>query len=163
MNGSCATNASAASIERKIAMLPRSPNGPIPTTSPRSTNASTTALWRGYTAMISSIDAPDGSPITTYFIASAYGSSSGRAFDVGGRLRQTACVNGEVWYTERDGGHLAFTVFGEGAIDLAIPQNRFPIDLIWEWPHLATFMESLGRMARVITWDCRGFGASDTL
>jgi class 3 adenylate cyclase len=72
-------------------------------------------------------------------------------------------VNGEVWYTERDGGHLAFTVFGDGPIDLAIPQNRFPIDVIWEWPHLAAFMEALGRMARVITWDCRGFGASDTL
>jgi class 3 adenylate cyclase len=72
-------------------------------------------------------------------------------------------VNGEVWYTERDGGHLAFTVFGEGPIDLAIPQNRFPIDLIWEWPHLAAFMEALGGMARVITWDCRGFGASDSL
>jgi class 3 adenylate cyclase len=76
--------------------------------------------------------------------------------------RQTGGVrHAEVRYAERDGDYLAFTVFGEGPTDLVIPQNRVPIDLIWEWPHLATFMEALGRLARVITWDGRGFGASD--
>ena len=78
--------------------------------------------------------------------------------------RQTGGVrHAEVRYAERDGDYLAFTVFGEGPTDLVIPQNRFPIDLIWEWPHLATFMEALGRLARVITWDGRGFGASDPI
>jgi len=57
---------------------------------------------------------------------------------------------------------LAFSVFGEGPIDLAV-SNRFPIDLIWEWPHLAAFMEALGRLARVIVFDVRGFGASDPI
>ena len=69
----------------------------------------------------------------------------------------------EVRYAEHDGDYLAFTVFGEGPTDLVIPLNRFPIDLIWERPHLATFMEALGRLARVITWDGRGFGASDPI
>lgn len=78
------------------------------------------------------------------------------------RSRQTGGVrHAEVRYAERDGDYLAFTVFGEGPTDLAIPQARFPIDLMWEWPHLATFMEALGRLARVITWDVRGHGASD--
>ena len=76
--------------------------------------------------------------------------------------RQTDRVqHAEVRYAERDGDYLAFTVFGEGPTDLAIPQSRFPIDLMWEWPHLATFMEALGRLARVIAWDVRGHGASD--
>ena len=82
----------------------------------------------------------------------------------GGGSRQTGGVrHAEVRYAERDGDFLAFTVFGEGPTDLVIPLNRFPIDLIWEWPHLAAFMEALGRLARVITWDGRGFGASDPI
>ncbi len=80
------------------------------------------------------------------------------------RSRQTDDVrHSDVRYTERDGKCLAYTVFGEGPIDLAVPQFRFPIDVMWEWPQLATFMEALGRLARVITWDTRGFGASDSM
>ena len=67
----------------------------------------------------------------------------------------------EVRYVERDGNCLAFTVFGTGPVDLAITQFRFPIDLMWELPQLAGFMEALGQMARVIAWDGRGYGASD--
>ena len=67
----------------------------------------------------------------------------------------------EVRYAECDGDYLAYTVFGEGPIDLAITQSRFPIDLMWDLPQLAGFMEALGRMARVIAWDARGYGASD--
>jgi len=64
---------------------------------------------------------------------------------------------------ERDGDYLAFSVFGDGPIDLAIPSSRFPIDLIWDLPQLAAFMEALGRLARVIVWDTRGCGASDPI
>src|SRR5215218_3539607 len=67
----------------------------------------------------------------------------------------------EVRYAERDGDYLAYSVFGAGTHDLAVLQSRTPIDLIWELPQLATFMEALGRMARVIVWDSRGAGASD--
>jgi class 3 adenylate cyclase len=69
----------------------------------------------------------------------------------------------EVRFVERDGDYLAYTVFGEGPIDLAVSQPRFPIDLMWDLPQLAGFMEALGRMARVIAWDARGWGASDPL
>jgi hypothetical protein len=58
---------------------------------------------------------------------------------------------------------MAFTAFGEGPIDLAITQARVPIDLMWEFPRFAAFMEALGRMVRVIVWDGRGFGASDPI
>jgi class 3 adenylate cyclase len=67
----------------------------------------------------------------------------------------------EVRYAERDGDYLAYTVFGEGPHDLAIAGNLFPIDLVWDFPQLAAFMEALGHMARVIMWDGRGIGASD--
>jgi class 3 adenylate cyclase len=69
----------------------------------------------------------------------------------------------EVRYAERDGDYLAFSVFGDGSTDLAIPSSRFPIDLIWDLPQLAAFMEALGRLARVIVWDARGCGASDPI
>ncbi len=38
----------------------------MPMTSPVALNASTTALWRGNTAMIASIEAPDPSPMMTH-------------------------------------------------------------------------------------------------
>src|SRR5215468_3743380 len=68
MNGSSLEKASASARVLKMAMLPPSVNGPMPKTTPRATNLSTTALWRGYTAMIASMLAPDDSPMTTAFI-----------------------------------------------------------------------------------------------
>jgi class 3 adenylate cyclase len=58
---------------------------------------------------------------------------------------------------------LAYSVFGEGPVDLAMPQTRYPIDFIWEFPQLGAFMEALSRMARVIVWDGRGIGASERI
>jgi class 3 adenylate cyclase len=67
----------------------------------------------------------------------------------------------EVRYVERDEEYLAYSVFGDGPVDLAITQTQFPIDLMWDLPQLAAFMDALGAIARVIVWDSRGFGASD--
>jgi class 3 adenylate cyclase len=79
------------------------------------------------------------------------------------RARLTCVRQAEVRYAERDGDYLAYSVFGDGPNDLAIAQGRFPIDLMWELPQLAAFMDALGRLARVIVWDSRGVGASDPL
>src|SRR5262249_18651622 len=68
MNGSSLEKASACSRVLKIAMLPPSVNGPMPSTTPRATYLSTTILWRGYTAMIASRLAPEDSPMTTAFM-----------------------------------------------------------------------------------------------
>ena len=79
-------------------------------------------------------------------------------------MRKTAAVEeAEVRYAERNGDYLAYSVFGSGNHDLAVLQSRTPIDLMWELPQLAAFMEALGRMARVIVWDARGAGASDPM
>jgi class 3 adenylate cyclase/pimeloyl-ACP methyl ester carboxylesterase len=69
----------------------------------------------------------------------------------------------EVEYAVHDGASIAFTVFGRGPVDLVVSTSRFPIDLMWELPQLAEFMDTLGSVARVITYDPRGSGASDPL
>jgi class 3 adenylate cyclase len=71
---------------------------------------------------------------------------------------------GEVEFVVRDGQSIAYEVFGAGPIDLVVWHgNRFPIDLMWELPQLAEFMDALGRIARVIVYDPRGYGSSDPL
>ncbi len=62
-------------------------------------------------------------------------------------------------------GHAsAFQIFGSGPVDLIVNTgSMFPIDLMWDLPQLADFMEALGRIARVIVYDPRGSGASDPL
>jgi len=67
----------------------------------------------------------------------------------------------EVRYVERDGNCLAYEVFGHGSLDLLAFQSSCPIDLLWDLPQLASFMEQLGEWARVIVYDPRGQGASD--
>jgi class 3 adenylate cyclase len=67
----------------------------------------------------------------------------------------------EVRYAEHNGNYVAFTVFGEGPHDLVVSPNQVPIDLMWEFPQFAAFVEALGHMARVIAYDSRGFGGSD--
>jgi class 3 adenylate cyclase len=62
---------------------------------------------------------------------------------------------------QRDGASIAYEVFGNGPIDLLLTMGRFPIDLMWELPQLAEFLDRLGEMARVIAYDARGSGASD--
>jgi class 3 adenylate cyclase/pimeloyl-ACP methyl ester carboxylesterase len=57
---------------------------------------------------------------------------------------------------------LAYQVFGQGPVDLVYCQGYAShIDLNWESPHLARFLRGLGRLARVIHTDRRGFGCSD--
>jgi class 3 adenylate cyclase len=67
----------------------------------------------------------------------------------------------EVRYAVRGDVSLAFEVFGSGPSDIVIVKDLFPIDLMWELPQLAQFMEHLGSFARVICFDDRGSGASD--
>jgi len=69
----------------------------------------------------------------------------------------------EVRYAERAGSYLAYSIFGDGSRDLLISQARTPVDLMWELPQLASFMEALGGLARVIVFDPQGNGASDTI
>jgi class 3 adenylate cyclase len=60
-----------------------------------------------------------------------------------------------------NGSTVAFVVFGSGPVDLVVHQSLFPIDVMWELPQLADFMDALGNVARVIMYDTRSNGASD--
>jgi class 3 adenylate cyclase len=80
----------------------------------------------------------------------------------GGRLIGVRDVGVE-FAVQRDGASIAYEVFGNGPIDLVLAMGRFPIDLMWELPQLAEFLDRLGEMARVIAYDARGSGASDPM
>src|SRR5205823_10129595 len=67
----------------------------------------------------------------------------------------------DVRFAVREGKRLAFEVFGSGPCDVIVFQLVCPIDLMWDLPQLASFMERLGGFARVIAYDGQGYGASD--
>jgi class 3 adenylate cyclase len=70
----------------------------------------------------------------------------------------------EVEFAVRDGTRIAYEVFGSGPTDLVVVTGgRFPIDLMWDLPQLAEFMDALGKVARVIAFDRTGSGASDPM
>ena len=64
--------------------------------------------------------------------------------------------------TNRDGQSVAFEVIGDGPLDLVfIPDWVGNLDVMWEDPTLAAFLERLARFSRVICFDKRGTGLSD--
>jgi class 3 adenylate cyclase/pimeloyl-ACP methyl ester carboxylesterase len=67
----------------------------------------------------------------------------------------------EVRWADFEGKSIAYEVFGAGPVDLLLVQQWAPIDLLWELPQLASFLDKLGSLARVITFDTLGSGASD--
>jgi len=58
--------------------------------------------------------------------------------------------------------HIAYQVTGQGAVDLVLaPGTASHLDLDWEWPLKASFLDRLGEFARLIRFDKRGTGLSD--
>ena len=62
-----------------------------------------------------------------------------------------------------DGAHIAYQVFGDGPLDVAVLQGLSHVERGWELPALRRFFERLSGFARVLIHDRRGFGASDPL
>jgi pimeloyl-ACP methyl ester carboxylesterase len=61
-----------------------------------------------------------------------------------------------------DGVHIAYQAFGAGDVDVVfIPGFVSHLELTWQMPGLARFMERLAAFSRVITFDKRGTGLSD--
>jgi class 3 adenylate cyclase/pimeloyl-ACP methyl ester carboxylesterase len=57
---------------------------------------------------------------------------------------------------------VAFQVFGDGPFDLLLIGNwASNIEVMWEHPLMARFLNRLGRIARVVCFDKRGAGVSD--
>lgn len=65
-------------------------------------------------------------------------------------------------YARSEDGYVAYQVFGSGPRDLLIIGNwASNIEIMWEHPGMARYLERLGRFARVICFDKRGAGLSD--
>jgi pimeloyl-ACP methyl ester carboxylesterase/DNA-binding winged helix-turn-helix (wHTH) protein len=69
---------------------------------------------------------------------------------------------GPVRYTVSDGLHIAYQVTGGGDVDIVlIPGFVSHLDVDWDDPRHAYFLDRLGTMGRLIRFDKRGTGMSD--
>src|SRR6266513_638649 len=74
----------------------------------------------------------------------------------------TPIARPETRYARSGEVHIAYQVFGEGDFDLVlVPGFTTHVELVWEYPPIARFMEGMASFARVITFDRRGYGLSD--
>lgn len=71
-------------------------------------------------------------------------------------------VRSPIAYVANDGVSIAYQVVGSGPVDLLFMSGFVShLELAWEEPECAAFLEALGRVARVILFDKRGVGLSD--
>lgn len=67
-----------------------------------------------------------------------------------------------IQYAERDGWYVAYQVVGAGPIDILFNTSWLTnLEVIWEDPERARFLESLASFGRLICYDPRGSGLSD--
>jgi len=65
-------------------------------------------------------------------------------------------------YAKSGDVHIAYQVFGEGAVDLVfVPGFISHIENYWDEPNFARWLERLGSFSRVMMFDKRGTGLSD--
>src|ERR1700757_585490 len=65
-------------------------------------------------------------------------------------------------FTRSGNLHIAYQVVGEGPLDLVyVPGWVSHVELAWEEPTLARFLERLASFSRLIVFDKRGTGLSD--
>lgn len=70
----------------------------------------------------------------------------------------------ETRYADSDGVSIAYQVVGEGDIDLVfLPMWFSHVEMIWESPRRRAFLEPLTTFARLILFDQRGTGLSDSV
>jgi class 3 adenylate cyclase/pimeloyl-ACP methyl ester carboxylesterase len=68
----------------------------------------------------------------------------------------------EIRYVKSEDGYVAYQVFGRGPFDVLFIGNwASNIEVMWEHPSMARYLDRLGQFARVICFDKRGAGLSD--
>ncbi|HJR19943.1 MAG TPA: adenylate/guanylate cyclase domain-containing protein [Actinomycetota bacterium] len=68
----------------------------------------------------------------------------------------------ETDYTKIGDDYIAYQIVGDGPVDLVyVAGLSSQIDLRWDFPPMARFLEKLASFSRLIMFDRRGFGASD--
>lgn len=65
-------------------------------------------------------------------------------------------------YALSDGAHIAYQVLGAGPVDLIYTPGIWSnLDVMWEWPPWARYLDRLAGFSRLILFDMRGTGLSD--
>ncbi len=68
----------------------------------------------------------------------------------------------DIRYAENDGVHIAYTVVGEGPVDLVYTPGIWSnLDVMWDEPRWARYLQRLAAFSRLIVFDMRGVGLSD--
>jgi pimeloyl-ACP methyl ester carboxylesterase len=71
-------------------------------------------------------------------------------------------VEREVRYANNAGVHIAYTIVGEGPVDLVHTAGIWSnLDVMWEEPRWARYLDRLASFSRLIVFDMRGVGLSD--
>ena len=64
-------------------------------------------------------------------------------------------------YARNGDVHIAYTVLGDGPIDLVYTNGIFSnLDVMWEDPHWSRYADRLASFSRLIVFDMRGIGVS---
>src|SRR5260370_40537855 len=65
-------------------------------------------------------------------------------------------------FTRSGNVHIAYQIVGEGPLDLVfVPGWVSHVELMWEEPTRASFLERLASFSRLVVFDKRGTGLSD--
>ncbi len=68
----------------------------------------------------------------------------------------------DIRYAVNGGVHIAYTVVGDGPIDVVFTSGIWSnLDVMWEEPRWAHFLDRLASFSRLIVFDMRGVGLSD--
>jgi class 3 adenylate cyclase/pimeloyl-ACP methyl ester carboxylesterase len=65
--------------------------------------------------------------------------------------------------TVEGGGQVAYQAVGDGPVDVLVLNVSFPVDMMWEEPHLVRVLDRLSSFCRHVWFDPRGTGASDSI
>jgi pimeloyl-ACP methyl ester carboxylesterase len=77
-------------------------------------------------------------------------------------LRERAWLARTTSYARSGDAHIAYQVYGDGPLDLILVWGTMShVELLWEDPLCAHFLEQLASFSRLILFDKRGCGLSD--
>src|SRR5439155_7921003 len=74
----------------------------------------------------------------------------------------SAVMRSEVRYARSGGVHVAYQVIGDGPVDIVYSPGIWSnLEIMWEWPAWAGYLNRLASFARLILFDMRDVGLSD--
>src|SRR5207253_514134 len=84
--------------------------------------------------------------------------------DAAAPVAQPARVEVRTRYARVGDDHVAYQVVGDGPVDVVfVPEWATHLELQWEEPACARFLERLASFGRLLLFDKRGIGLSDPL